>query len=305
MDKLTYLAKTLSRTNRKDYENFVINAIWNKLDRDDIQPLSQQYVRNHKKGRRFIDLYFPQLNIGIECDEGHHPKQTKADKEREAELIDILSAISTKDYTAYHVHVFQGYEKAMSEIDKAVAALKDRVRELERSGGLEAWNPDLTAKDLLEGKDKIALSDKIVFRTITEASNLLFDTDYTNQQHAFFVPRGPFYDEYADTCKVWFPKISVDGSNTKGWENLLSPEGDELRERNVDGRKLPKKENLRRLIIPYVTDPVLRTSGYRFIGVFEMQGFEKRGKTRYRVWHRVEKEFPILGDTPMAKRKAR
>ena len=77
MDKLTYLAKTLSRTNRKDYENFVINAIWNRLGRDDIQPVSQQYVRNHADARRFIDLYFPQLNIGIECDEGHHRKQAK------------------------------------------------------------------------------------------------------------------------------------------------------------------------------------------------------------------------------------
>ena len=79
MDKLTYLAKTLSRTNRKDYENFVINAIWNRLGRDDIQPVSQQYVRNHADARRFIDLYFPQLNIGIECDEGHHQRQAKAD----------------------------------------------------------------------------------------------------------------------------------------------------------------------------------------------------------------------------------
>ncbi len=305
MDKLTYLAKTLSRTNRKDYENFVINAIWNKLNRDDIQPVSQQYVRNHEKGRRFIDLYFPQLNIGIECDEGHHLDQVAADKEREAELIDVLTAINMGDYVPYHVQVHKGYEIAVQEIDAAVAALKSRVRELEKSGKLKEWKPELTTKELLEGKEKISAFDDIVFRTITDASNLLFDTAYKFQQHAFFVPRGAFESEYSGERIAWFPKISVDGSHTKGWKNLLKEDGSELYERNVDGRELPKTESMKRVIIPYVYDPVFRTSGYRFIGVFEMDPtrIEERDGEKYRVWRRVENSIKILGKTPIAMRR--
>lgn len=305
MDKLTYLAKTLSRTKRKDYENFVINAIWNKLGRDDIQLVSQQYVRNHGNDRRFIDLYFPQLNIGIECDEAHHLDQTKADKEREAELIDILSAIDVGDYTAYHVRVHEGYETAMQEIDIAVSALKSKVRDLEEGNALEAWNPELTTKELLEGKKEISMFDNIVFRTITDASNLLFDTDYSFQQHAFFIPYGAFEDKYSGKRIVWFPKISVDGSNTNGWKNLLKEDGSELYERNVDGRELPKEESMERVIIPYVYDPVFGTSGYRFIGVFKMDPMkieEKEGE-KYRVWRRVEDSIQILGDTPIATRR--
>ena len=30
-DKLGYLIRALSRTKRKDYENYVVNAIWNRL----------------------------------------------------------------------------------------------------------------------------------------------------------------------------------------------------------------------------------------------------------------------------------
>lgn len=311
MDKLTYLAKTLSRTNRKDYENFVINAIWNRLGRDDIQPVSQQYVRNHADARRFIDLYFPQLNIGIECDEGHHQRQAKADGEREAELIDVLSAIEAGDYTPYHVRVCResgdpDYDLALQDIERAVAALKDKASELEGQGRLRAWNPELTPKELLRGKKEIAVADGISFRTITDASNLLFDTDYSFQQRAFFVPRGAFSKQYSGKLMAWFPKISVDGSSTRGWMNQLKEDGSELYERNIDGRDLPESEPVRRVVIPLVRDPVLRASGYRFIGVFEMSGkdsFIKRGEEMCRVWRRVSDAFPILGDTPMELRK--
>ena len=44
-NKLEYLAKTLSRTKRKDYENYVINAVWNRVNNKKLYPVSQQYVK--------------------------------------------------------------------------------------------------------------------------------------------------------------------------------------------------------------------------------------------------------------------
>lgn len=61
--------KTSSLANRKDYENYVINRIWSLLDDPEIKPVSQWYA--------LIDLYFPQLNIGIECNEFHHTQTSK------------------------------------------------------------------------------------------------------------------------------------------------------------------------------------------------------------------------------------
>ena len=66
MDKVEYLIKTFSRTKRKDYENYILNAVWQKIDCLDLRPVTQQYVKGHDNEYYLIDLYFPQINIGVE-----------------------------------------------------------------------------------------------------------------------------------------------------------------------------------------------------------------------------------------------
>ena len=68
--KLVYLAKTLSRTKRKDFENYVVNAIWNRINDPRLVPVTQQFIKD-QDGNHYNDLYFPQLKIGVECDEGY------------------------------------------------------------------------------------------------------------------------------------------------------------------------------------------------------------------------------------------
>lgn len=74
LEKRDYLVKTLSRTKRKDYENYIINAIWHKLDNMELKPVSQQYVKFKNGNYALMDLYFPQLQIAIEVDEACHQK---------------------------------------------------------------------------------------------------------------------------------------------------------------------------------------------------------------------------------------
>ena len=64
------------RTNRKDDENYILNAIWQKIDNMNLQPVTQQCIILKDGKRALIDLYFPQLNYGIECDEEHHKNNT-------------------------------------------------------------------------------------------------------------------------------------------------------------------------------------------------------------------------------------
>lgn len=78
--KTDYIVKTFSRTKRKDYENYVINAIWNRIDNKELHPVTQQYVYNSKDNQHFfVDLFFPQLMIGIEVNERHHLAQREKD----------------------------------------------------------------------------------------------------------------------------------------------------------------------------------------------------------------------------------
>jgi very-short-patch-repair endonuclease len=119
--KMEYIIKTLSRTKRKDYENYVINAIWNRLNNNEIEIVSQQYINNQNDVRKhyFIDLYFPSLNIGIECDEAHHlnEKNTYSDKKREANIFDILHGIGNSGYLALHIDVTKNYLEVETEIN--------------------------------------------------------------------------------------------------------------------------------------------------------------------------------------------
>ena len=107
MNKFNYLVRTLSRTNRKDYENYVINRIWNLLDDPEIKPVSQQYVKRPNGRYALIDLYFPQLKIGVECDEFQHA-QIKNENEKtqdEMRTDDLLSVI--ENYEEIRIPIYK------------------------------------------------------------------------------------------------------------------------------------------------------------------------------------------------------
>lgn len=115
--KFEYIARTLSRTKRKEYENYVVNAIWNRLNTMEVKPVSQQYIK-HKSGYYLIDLYFPQLNIGIECDEGYHKQKVEQDIHREITIFDILKQVKNiSEYQALHVDVTRSYAEKEEEIN--------------------------------------------------------------------------------------------------------------------------------------------------------------------------------------------
>ena len=135
--KVIYLAKTLSRTKRKDYENYVVNAIWNRVNDSSLVPVSQQYVKGRSGSYYFIDLYFPQLKIGIECDEGYHSSndQKILDAEREATIIDVMKQVDGCDYTALHVDVTKTFEEVEEQINAHVLTIKSKVEELDVQDG--------------------------------------------------------------------------------------------------------------------------------------------------------------------------
>ena len=87
MDKLEFVAKQLDKTKKKPYEQLVVHRIWNTLNDLRVKFVTQQFVKR-PEGRAMTDMYFPQLGMHIEVDEGHHKAQIEADKLREADIID-------------------------------------------------------------------------------------------------------------------------------------------------------------------------------------------------------------------------
>lgn len=120
-EKREYLIKTLSRTKRKDYENYVIGAIWHRLNTLEIKPVSQQYVKRADGKHALLDLYFPQINVGIECDEAYHEHNTEPDKIREANVEQALSALQMgQEFTLIRINAHTDMDALDRQINDAV-----------------------------------------------------------------------------------------------------------------------------------------------------------------------------------------
>ncbi len=298
MDKLEYLAKTLSRTTRKDYENYLVNAVWNRLEDPGLRPVSQQWLARPDGGGYFIDLYFPQLNIGVECDEPYHEGQREKDRERELDLIDILNAIDDRQgYRALHVRV-EGYESTERQIDAAVDEIRAEAARRRSADEFEPWEPEKVAAGYYLGKDRIAVGDQVGFRTIREACNALFGTSYESDlRRCYFTPRGPMRDAYGKKYKVWFPaKVTPQGRGNHGWVNKVSEDGSCIYERREEGGTADDgRDTHQRVTFIKARDPITGRAEYRFLGVFEPAGKTSLDDGEYRVFKRVSDNVPVLG----------
>jgi len=285
-DKFEYLLKTLSRTKRKDYENYVVNAIWNRLDDFWVKPVTQQYINKPKKpGDKkkgyFIDLYFPQINLGIECDEPHHNNQKQQDKVRTAEIFDILTQVT--DVSAYEelrIDVDTG-TRTVSEIDadinKCVYEIRCRIDKQKKNGTFIPWNfASIDSKAYFSTKDIISIYDDVSFKTRVDVCNVIFGSNYkqgSGRGSTSFIPR--FADSsLSGKYRFWGPKLAVDGKGVvRGMNNQISSDGMMITQSWDGGEscKAPVKDShlLPRIVFTHSKDPVTRIEGYRFVGVFE------------------------------------
>ena len=278
-DKLKYLAKTLSRTRRKDYENYVINAVWNRVDNKNLYPISQQYVRNDDGTYYLIDLYFPQLNIGIEVDEAHHENQQEEDRIREMNIFDMLSLISKSDYEAIHIDTTKTFDEVERQIDCAVGAIRTRIREYETKRPLifSGKEPkDYTVETV------IRVQDLASFSTITETANTILGKNYKAQQKSFF--------KIKDNYMAWFPRLDVKPDHNSGWENSISPDGLYIHEKSKKNKSIELDEETTRVVFVQ-TKSITGKRIYRFVGLFKQRRKVVEDTFEY---ERVSTEFEII-----------
>ncbi|MEX1013982.1 MAG: AbaSI family restriction endonuclease, partial [Candidatus Paceibacterota bacterium] len=182
MDKFDYILRQFSRTNKKNYENYVVTRIFTKLDDISIKFITQQAVIGKNNKRYLTDLYFPQLNVHIEIDEGHHKKNEQAEKDvaRDADIVSVT------EHNIERIDVFnKNIEDVNDQIDKIVSKLKNLKKEKEVYGKFNPWDPkkEFNPQTYID-KGYIDLEEGAAFRRIYEALNC-FGHNYKGYQRGF------------------------------------------------------------------------------------------------------------------------
>lgn len=263
MNKFEYIAKTLSRTKRKDFENYVINRIYNDLNDYDIKPVSQQYVRRPNGKYALIDLYFPQLNIGIECDEIHHLNHKEEDNLR---FTDIINSISS--YEEIRIPIFNSNDKnqyrSIEGINNDINNAVNRIREKKsQTTDFEPWD---TRPDIYKALEKglLDIDDNYIFTQ--EELRLFFDRSGITQKG--------FYKIIED-CYIWLPGLAIENegnyipyNKNLDYINIISKDGEKIFEFLPDIKE-NKNEVFKRIVFVKMKDRILNRQVYKFAGVFE------------------------------------
>lgn len=308
--KAEYIIKTLSKTERKDYENYVINAIWNRLSNNNIKPITQQYVYNKDKNEHYyIDLYFPQINFGVEVDERHHLGREKIDKERTKAITSEFQKLIIKDGDQYIEERIVVYNKTFDEIEaqinNVVRKIKNKIEETE----IKEWITDLK-KFALEN-EKISIKDNIIFRTINETCNVLFNTNYKlngGARSSYFLPRILSKNSRFKNTKLWFPNLAIEEEGTHiaavhEWNNQLNNDGtiyefgEKISEEVYENYEVAHENQEIRYVFIRSKDSLNRT-GYRFVGKYQKTKWiavEHAGKyLKAEYYERISEECPIV-----------
>lgn len=287
MNKRDYLVKTFSRTKRKDYENYILTAIWHKLDNIDIKPVSQQYVKRENGTHALMDLYFPQLHIGVEVDEAYHQSNEIADNLRMDDIISAVSEEAIEDFLCLRIDATHSIEEINNRVEDIVEVIQERA-----AVALMKWYTYEEELELLKHKDYLSIYDEVSFKNIKDIANTLFGKNAKAYQKSYF--------RIKDNMWLWCPKLSiVINGETKsmagGWINFLGEDWSYIDESHqdqeiVETRKLSYQkeinQNSKRAVFAKYKDN-LGFNRYRFVGIFQCIGLSPKGNNLIR-YIRVE-----------------
>ncbi|MCC3359486.1 AbaSI family restriction endonuclease [Bacillus sp. REN16] len=291
MNKRDYLVKTFSRTKRKDYENYILTAIWHKLDDMNLKPVSQQYVKRKNGTHALMDLYFPQLHIGVEVDEAYHQGNQKEDKLRMDDIISAVNEESIKDFHCLRIDATESLENINERISEIVMVIKDKA-----SKTTLGWQTYAEELQQLKQQKHISIYDEVSFMDIKDIANTIFGKSSKRYQRSFF--------KVKDNMWLWCPKLSitVNGdarSIAGGWLNFLAEDWSYIDESHLDDAIVEeRKENYmaevnfgrERAVFAKYRDN-LGFNRYRFVGIFKILGVSPENESciRYvRVADKVE-----------------
>jgi very-short-patch-repair endonuclease len=258
MNKKEYIIRQIGKTNKKNYENYVVTGIWHQLNDLNIKFITQQYV-TRPNGFALTDMFFPQINFHIEIDEPHHKRNVENDLTRETDIID-----ATK-HRIKRIAITEDLNDINNQIRETVSDILHLISSYKKENNFEDWEFDKEFDpNYYKNKGKISVDEGALFKQIAHACNC-FGHNYDGYQ------KGWATNILDNTQYLWFPKFY----DNKDWDNKISEDGLFITERckieNLKEAHVNRiiQENIERVTFPRVKDN-LGFVFYRFKGVFKV-----------------------------------
>lgn len=276
MDKFKYIQKQFSRANGKTLELYVTTRLWHKLDRQDIEFITQQPIKGDSNGRYFTDIFFPQLNLHIEIDEAYHKKLSQQERDQLRQL-DIVNVTGHK---ILRVDATKTIDEVNLQIDSIIEKINSLIEELGED--FEPWDGIDKPPSYYIDKGYIDYKENALFRRIVDACNC-FGLNYKGNQRAYV--KHPIEAE----CALWFPKLY----ENEEWDNSISEDNLIIKEKYI-GNKSTWKEAIevninklrkKRLVFAKVKSP-LGWIMYRFMGIYELD-IDASLESEYSVYRKI------------------
>lgn len=259
MDKLEFITRQLAKAQTKRYEHYVVHRIHALLNDLRVKFVTQQFV-SRPEGRAVTDMYFPQLGIHVEVDEGFHKRQIDADKLREADIINATG------HQILRVDVTRDIESINSNIDKIVSVIRSKI---DVTQDFEPWDmeAEMNPQTYIE-KGYIDVSENVAFRTIADGASC-FGKDYSAGMQKAWFPHPVEPNKY-----LWFLKLY----ENEQWNNQLSADEETITEFSKDpnvfrehiDRNIRETDRIHsRIVFARVKGP-LGDLMYRFKGEYKM-----------------------------------
>lgn len=279
--KVDYVIKALSKGTYKKYETYIINLIIFKLNCYDLEFVTQQYVATND-GKKYIDLYFPQLKVAIEIDEEYHSNENQQylDKKRmenikiavlESTITDNYHEIIQKRIAVYNENRLLTLEELDYKISKLVEEILEIKKDFEEKNGKLEW--------LFDSETKVKEIIKRGFLQKGDSFTSMIEILKVFGKNVDGWQRCTYKDKRLNVL-IWSPTLSFDGSDRGGWINVISDDLKTIYESGRNGKcKTPEDakrdiELVSRRVVFVKYKDALRNHNRRFLGVFECTGYD-------------------------------
>lgn len=294
MTKLEYVSRSLSKGTHKSYETFVVNAIYSRLNNPELEIVTQQYVLTKDKKLRYIDLYFPQIDFGVEVDEPYHDTQYQKEKDLEREnkikeallettIIDSNKKIKIERVSITDCKDLEGVSKRIDEIVKLINdQIKSKTTNLVWEYDEEEKKASILKRGYLQRGDSFPLMADII---------RIFGFNLKSNSYQRCTKK------LSSNKMIWSPTLSLDGSNRDGWVNVISEDLSAIYESGVDGKgkdesnaKWDQDNQSERVVFLKYKDS-LGNRRRRFLGVYVCTGYDKNRHAE--IWSLKDEKCPL------------
>ncbi|WP_245228167.1 AbaSI family restriction endonuclease, partial [Providencia rettgeri] len=288
MSRTDYILRALSKISHKNWEHYIINRIFHKLDDPELEFVCQQCIRKEgHSGKIYLaDLFFPQLKLYLEIDEAHHDSD-------EAKIADAVRRLDIMEATGFIEKRIPANNVTLEEVnhlvDEFVVLVRERKDQLKSQGLFHPWDYDdrYTAKKHINA-GFIEVGPYAVFRYHRDALQCFGYGDKGHHQSGGWrLPRAVVEAiGLAGDVMVWFPRLYKAGE----WDNALSFDGNLISEKSLNPERNYKETWHYRIVMAHSRDELNRTL-YRFLGIFTQD--EKLSTEGVNVFKRVDTRVKV------------